>query len=249
MNWPLAWNIIAGTFPGLFLGMIIRILYLPDPRPFKLFAGLMLLYIGARMVYQLIADRGAAESAAKIAEDKMRKEAVLRPEKGGPSQPKSSAICTISWSLKRTEVPIFRGMLQLPHHRPFYSVSGRRADRRYLWNRWRSDYRSFHCLIFSPSHPYDCRRDFDGNMRNFNRGSNLLSIDRTIFCYRGRGCFAGLAARVSLWHRWIRRDVSGSRNPEIRSRSHYWAGSGDFDHYRGSAVRGRLFLMRLRYFF
>ena len=25
MNWPLAWNIIAGTFPGLFLGMIIRI--------------------------------------------------------------------------------------------------------------------------------------------------------------------------------------------------------------------------------
>ena len=106
------------------------------------------------------------------------------------------------------------GMLQLPHHRPFYSVSGRRADRRYLWNRWRSDYRSFHCLIFSPSHPYDCRRDFDGNMRNFNRGSNLLSIDRTIFCYRGRGCFAGLAARVSLWHRWIRRDVSGSWNPK-----------------------------------
>src|SRR5208337_1703876 len=97
---------IAGTFPGLFLGMIIRILYLPDPRLFKLFAGLVLLYIGGRMVYQLIADRGS-ESAAKIAEDKMRQEAVIRPESDGPSRSKSLAICTISWSLKRTEYEFF----------------------------------------------------------------------------------------------------------------------------------------------
>ncbi len=107
MNWPFAWNIIAGTFPGLFLGMIIRIVYLPDPRLFKLFAGLVLLYIGGRMVYQLIVERGAADSAAKIAEDKMRQEAVIRPENGGPSRSKSSAICTISWSLKRTEYEFF----------------------------------------------------------------------------------------------------------------------------------------------
>lgn len=107
MNWPLAWNIIAGTFPGLFLGMIIRIVYLPDPRPFKLFAGLVLLYIGGRMVYQLIADKGAAESAAKIAEDKMRQEAVVRPQNQVPVKSKSSAICTISWSLTRTEYEFF----------------------------------------------------------------------------------------------------------------------------------------------
>jgi uncharacterized membrane protein YfcA len=105
MNWPLAWNIIAGTFPGLFLGMIIRIVYLPDPRPFKLFAGLVLLYIGGRMVHQLVADKGA-ESAAKVAEDKMIKKAILRPD-NGPSQPKSSAICTKSWSLTRTEYEFF----------------------------------------------------------------------------------------------------------------------------------------------
>ena len=107
MNWPLALNIIAGTFPGLFVGMIIRIVYLPDLRPFKLFAGLVLLSIGGRMIYQLIVERGAAESVAKIAEDKMRKEAVLRPENGGPSQSKSSAICTIGWSLTRTEYEFF----------------------------------------------------------------------------------------------------------------------------------------------
>jgi uncharacterized protein len=107
MNWPLAWNIIAGTFPGLFLGMIIRIVYLPDPRPFKLFAGCMLLYIGGRMIYQLIVDRGAAESAAEVAEAKMRKEAVLRPQTGAPAESKSSAICTRSWSLIRTEYEFF----------------------------------------------------------------------------------------------------------------------------------------------
>jgi uncharacterized membrane protein YfcA len=107
MNWPLAWNIIAGTFPGLFLGMIIRIMYLPDPRPFKLFAGLVLLYIGGRMIYQIIADKGSAESAAKIAEAKMREEAVLRPQTDVPPEPKASAICTRSWSLTRTEYEFY----------------------------------------------------------------------------------------------------------------------------------------------
>ena len=37
MVWPLAYVIIAGTLPGLFIGVIIRIKYLPDPRNFKLF--------------------------------------------------------------------------------------------------------------------------------------------------------------------------------------------------------------------
>ena len=31
MAWPLAWVIIAGTLPGVFMGAIIRIKYLPDP--------------------------------------------------------------------------------------------------------------------------------------------------------------------------------------------------------------------------
>ena len=37
---------IAGT-PGVFIGYYLRIFYLPDPRAFKLFAGCVLLYIGA----------------------------------------------------------------------------------------------------------------------------------------------------------------------------------------------------------
>jgi len=105
MNWPPAWNIIVGTFPGLFLGMIIRIIYLPDPRPFKLFAGCVLLYIGARMLYQVIAQRGL-QTVAKAAEAKMRQQ---RPtgkceESLNPNRP---AMRTISWSLSRTEYEFF----------------------------------------------------------------------------------------------------------------------------------------------
>jgi hypothetical protein len=71
MNWPLAWNIIIGTFPGLFVGGIIRIVYLPNPEPFKLFAGCVLSYIGLRMLSQIIARKGTTSAATK-AEIKMR---------------------------------------------------------------------------------------------------------------------------------------------------------------------------------
>ena len=105
MNWPLAWNIIVGTFPGLFLGMIIRIIYLPDPRPFKLFAGCVLLYIGARMLYQVIAQRNL-QTAAKAAEAKMRQQRSTEncEEALNPNRP---AMRTISWSLSRTEYEFF----------------------------------------------------------------------------------------------------------------------------------------------
>ncbi len=104
MNWPLAWNIIVGTFPGLFIGGIIRIVYLPDPKPFKLFAGCVLLYIGSRMLYQVIAQRGQ-QTAAKAAETKMRLQNTEKCEAAvNPNQP---AIRTISWSLSRTEYEFF----------------------------------------------------------------------------------------------------------------------------------------------
>jgi len=107
MNWPLAWNISAGTFPGLFLGGVIRIVYLPELRPFKLFAGLVLFYIGVRMVYQVIAERGVGDTPAKIAEERMRKETAQRAHERAGSAPKRSAICTLSWSLSRTDYEFF----------------------------------------------------------------------------------------------------------------------------------------------
>src|SRR5512139_1549968 len=53
MAWPLTTVVIAGTLPGVFLGYFIRVLYLPHPRAFKLFAGFVLLYIGLRLAYDL----------------------------------------------------------------------------------------------------------------------------------------------------------------------------------------------------
>ncbi|PKK82860.1 MAG: hypothetical protein CVT49_11765 [candidate division Zixibacteria bacterium HGW-Zixibacteria-1] len=63
MVWPLTWTIIIGTLPGVFLGAIIRIKYLPDPRAFKVFAGLVLLYIAIRLVIDFIKKKTARASA------------------------------------------------------------------------------------------------------------------------------------------------------------------------------------------
>lgn len=54
MVWPLVWVIVAGTLPGIVIGYYLRILYLPDPRDFKLFAGTVLLYIGYRVLEEFL---------------------------------------------------------------------------------------------------------------------------------------------------------------------------------------------------
>ncbi|MEW6458387.1 MAG: sulfite exporter TauE/SafE family protein [Bacillota bacterium] len=54
MVWPLTWMVIAGTIPGVFVGVFARVHYLPDPAAFKFFAGLVLLYIGLTLVRSLL---------------------------------------------------------------------------------------------------------------------------------------------------------------------------------------------------
>jgi uncharacterized membrane protein YfcA len=54
MVWPLTWVIIIGTVPGVLIGALVRVVYLPDPTDFRLFAGLVLLYLGTRMIRDLI---------------------------------------------------------------------------------------------------------------------------------------------------------------------------------------------------
>jgi uncharacterized membrane protein YfcA len=57
MLWPLAWAVIIGTLPGVFIGAWVRIRYLPNPRNFKLFVGIVLLYIGLRLLLDIIKNR------------------------------------------------------------------------------------------------------------------------------------------------------------------------------------------------
>lgn len=79
MAWPLAWIIIAGTLPGVFIGAVIRIKYLPDPKNFKFFVGCVLFYIGLRLFYTIIKKGGKAQKAKELEEifkkrfDKIRK--------------------------------------------------------------------------------------------------------------------------------------------------------------------------------
>jgi uncharacterized membrane protein YfcA len=67
MVWPLTWVIAIGTLPGVFLGAIARVNFLADPEDFKVFVGFVLLYLGGRLVWDLLrpARAGAAATAEK----------------------------------------------------------------------------------------------------------------------------------------------------------------------------------------
>lgn len=54
MAWPLTWVVVLGSLPGTLAGSIVRIVYLPNPRTFKLFVGIVLLYLGGRLLYETL---------------------------------------------------------------------------------------------------------------------------------------------------------------------------------------------------
>lgn len=54
MVWPLALAITIGTLPGLLIGAIIRVVWLGDPAKFKFFVGMVLLYLGGRLLFDIM---------------------------------------------------------------------------------------------------------------------------------------------------------------------------------------------------
>ena len=54
MVWPLTLAVIAGTLPGVFIGALVRVAWLPNPDHFKLFAAAVLLWIGLKMARDLM---------------------------------------------------------------------------------------------------------------------------------------------------------------------------------------------------
>jgi len=54
MLWPLTWLVVVGTLPGVIGGVLVRIIYLPSPHMFKIFVGLVLLYIGIKLCLDLV---------------------------------------------------------------------------------------------------------------------------------------------------------------------------------------------------
>ncbi|MDL2268837.1 sulfite exporter TauE/SafE family protein [Desulfosarcina sp. OttesenSCG-928-A07] len=68
MVWPLSIVVAAGTLPGVFIGAYVRIVWLPDPKLFKLFAACVLLYIGGRLVRDLLKKKPAIQKAGTTPE-------------------------------------------------------------------------------------------------------------------------------------------------------------------------------------
>ncbi len=66
MVWPLTFVVVAGTLPGVFMGAILRVSYLPDPKSFKLFAAAVLLYIGLKMLGDLVTKNSKNAAKEKI---------------------------------------------------------------------------------------------------------------------------------------------------------------------------------------
>ena len=60
MVWPLTIAVAVGTLPGVLIGAFVRVVWLPDPRMFKLFAAAVLFYIGGKLVWDLLKKKNAA---------------------------------------------------------------------------------------------------------------------------------------------------------------------------------------------
>ncbi|MCK4985727.1 MAG: sulfite exporter TauE/SafE family protein, partial [Desulfobacterales bacterium] len=101
MAWPLAWVIIIGTLPGIFIGAVLRILYLPDPKNFKFFAGCVLLYIGLRLLHSMIKKNNLTIEKAKAVEERFytgkNKKGIVSASGATPMP----AVKTVEFSLKR----------------------------------------------------------------------------------------------------------------------------------------------------
>jgi uncharacterized protein len=69
MLWPLALVIVAAMFPGVFIGAIIRVEYLPDPTYFKAFAAAVLMVVGVRLVIETISAKTATQKKTEANDD------------------------------------------------------------------------------------------------------------------------------------------------------------------------------------
>jgi uncharacterized membrane protein YfcA len=107
MAWPLTWVVIAGTLPGVFIGYYLRVLYLPDPRSFKLFVGCVLLYIGVRLVYEITGKAKAGKAKMRALEDKFRERANQIKEQQSSriasGLPPEAVVKTVKATLSRIE--------------------------------------------------------------------------------------------------------------------------------------------------
>jgi uncharacterized membrane protein YfcA len=65
--WPVALIIVAGIIPGVLAGYYIRIKFLPDPKSFKLFVGIVLLFVAFKLIKDALGQRtGGPENSCSL---------------------------------------------------------------------------------------------------------------------------------------------------------------------------------------
>jgi len=101
MAWPLAWVIIAGTLPGVFIGAVFRIKYLPDPKKFKFFVGCVLLYIGIRLLCDLMEKATAKKMKTKVLEERFKERSTLIRKGLESGAVQDGVIKTVKFSLTK----------------------------------------------------------------------------------------------------------------------------------------------------
>ncbi len=72
MVWPLTWIVVFGTLPGVFIGAVVRVTWLPDPKQFKLFAAGVLLYIGVKMIRDVLTNGSGKNSSENRFQTRMK---------------------------------------------------------------------------------------------------------------------------------------------------------------------------------
>ncbi|MBF0241937.1 MAG: sulfite exporter TauE/SafE family protein [Desulfamplus sp.] len=87
MLWSLAWTVVIATLPGVFIGVWLRLEYLPDPKNFKFFVGLILLYVGFRLFTDIL---------------KTARQSISNSSKQG-SAPQNFIVTNTNFSLKKIE--------------------------------------------------------------------------------------------------------------------------------------------------
>ena len=107
MAWPLAWIVIIGTLPGVLIGYYLRVLYLPDPRAFKLFVGLVLLYIGGRLALRTHPPGSTRQTGDESHRGALRGRgaayAVANNARVSAGLPADAVVKTVSVSIRRVE--------------------------------------------------------------------------------------------------------------------------------------------------
>ncbi len=104
MVWPLTWMVIAGTLPGVFIGAFVRVSYLPNPKHFKLFAAGVLLYIGIKMVRDLLKknkDQDSKAGSEKQFQESMKRSRSKTGDAATDEEKRLNPVTVTHFNLKR----------------------------------------------------------------------------------------------------------------------------------------------------